>query len=225
VDEVLAVGDAEFQKKAVGKMQDVSKGEGRTVLFVSHNMGAIEQLCNKALILANGTVSYPVNNTHLIVDAYLKKYDSNKYMSSKKNESGKMFLYTSYTRGNDSEKSVFQMDENVIFNMEFLYKDINDKNVEIGIALNDKYDRRILISFQKITFDKDEGKISLSMKLPANLILPGSYYFQMSIYTPYRLFEFFSRLSPFEISLVGTKYINLNYDIGVINYDCEWIKD
>jgi lipopolysaccharide transport system ATP-binding protein len=54
VDEVLAVGDAEFQKKCLGKMGDVSKNEGRTVLFVSHNMGAIQNLCNKAIHLKNG---------------------------------------------------------------------------------------------------------------------------------------------------------------------------
>jgi lipopolysaccharide transport system ATP-binding protein len=54
VDEVLAVGDAEFQKKAIGKMQDVSKGEGRTVLFVSHNMTSIKSLCKTGVILQNG---------------------------------------------------------------------------------------------------------------------------------------------------------------------------
>ena len=58
VDEVLAVGDAEFQKKAIGKMQDVSKGEGRTVLFVSHNMGSIRQLCNHGILLKNGQVDF-----------------------------------------------------------------------------------------------------------------------------------------------------------------------
>jgi len=57
VDEVLAVGDAEFQKKAIGKMQDVSKKEGRTILFVSHNMAAIKTLCNSALLLNNGMIS------------------------------------------------------------------------------------------------------------------------------------------------------------------------
>jgi lipopolysaccharide transport system ATP-binding protein len=57
VDEVLAVGDAEFQKKAIGKMKDVSKGEGRTVLFVSHNMGSIASLCQTAICLENGTLS------------------------------------------------------------------------------------------------------------------------------------------------------------------------
>ena len=58
VDEVLAVGDAEFQKKAIGKMQDVSKGEGRTVLFVSHNMGAVKNLCTKGIVLQNGKVVF-----------------------------------------------------------------------------------------------------------------------------------------------------------------------
>jgi lipopolysaccharide transport system ATP-binding protein len=55
VDEVLAVGDAEFQKKCLGKMKDVS-GQGRTVLFVSHNMAAVNQLCNKGLVMQYGTV-------------------------------------------------------------------------------------------------------------------------------------------------------------------------
>lgn len=56
VDEVLAVGDAEFQKKAIGKMQDVSKGEGRTVLFVSHNMASIRNLCKTGILLDKGTI-------------------------------------------------------------------------------------------------------------------------------------------------------------------------
>jgi lipopolysaccharide transport system ATP-binding protein len=56
VDEVLAVGDAEFQKKCLGKMGEVSKGEGRTVLFVSHNMAAVQSLCEKGILLGNGNV-------------------------------------------------------------------------------------------------------------------------------------------------------------------------
>lgn len=61
VDEVLAVGDAEFQKKAIGKMQDVSKGGGRTVLFVSHNMGSVRRLCKKGILLENGSVKFEGN--------------------------------------------------------------------------------------------------------------------------------------------------------------------
>jgi len=58
VDEVLAVGDAEFQKKAIGKMQDVSKGQGRTVLFVSHNMAAVRSLCQKGIVLRDGMTDF-----------------------------------------------------------------------------------------------------------------------------------------------------------------------
>lgn len=61
VDEVLAVGDAEFQKKAIGKMQDISKGDGRTVIFVSHDMSAIKSLCSRVLVLTNGSVSHVGN--------------------------------------------------------------------------------------------------------------------------------------------------------------------
>ncbi|GAL67636.1 ABC transporter ATP-binding protein [Jejuia pallidilutea] len=57
IDEVLAVGDAEFQKKAIGKMQDISKGEGRTVLFVSHDLSAISVLANRTVVLANGRIA------------------------------------------------------------------------------------------------------------------------------------------------------------------------
>lgn len=74
VDEVLAVGDAEFQKKAIGKMQDVSKGEGRTVLFVSHNMAAVRSLCTRGIMLKNGTVDY-IGSIPDTLDYYLKDND------------------------------------------------------------------------------------------------------------------------------------------------------
>ncbi len=70
VDEVLAVGDAEFQNKCLGKMSQVSKGEGRTVLFVSHNMGAVKNLCTHALLMQHGTLKMN-GNTADIIDAYL----------------------------------------------------------------------------------------------------------------------------------------------------------
>ncbi|RCH54706.1 ABC transporter ATP-binding protein [Mucilaginibacter hurinus] len=71
VDEVLAVGDYEFQKKCLGKMKDVSQGEGRTVLFVSHNLGSIKNLCSKGIFLKNGTLQQ-AGDIDLITDMYLK---------------------------------------------------------------------------------------------------------------------------------------------------------
>ncbi len=70
VDEVLAVGDAEFQKKAIGKMRDVSRGEGRTVLFVSHNMAAVRSLCQKGIVLKNGMLDY-IGSSEKAIDYYL----------------------------------------------------------------------------------------------------------------------------------------------------------
>ena len=81
VDEVLAVGDAEFQK-AIGKMKDVTSGTGRTVLFVSHDMNAINTLCNRVVVLENGMVKL-VENTQKAIELYLE--DNNKSFSTDKN--------------------------------------------------------------------------------------------------------------------------------------------
>ena len=80
VDEVLAVGDAEFRKKAIGKMQDVSQTGGRTVLFVSHNMGSIESLCEKCILMENGQIKN-IGPSKAIIEEYLEggrnlKYDN-----------------------------------------------------------------------------------------------------------------------------------------------------
>lgn len=87
VDEVLAVGDAQFQKKCLGKMEEVSKNEGRTVLFVSHQMDAVEALTNKAIYLKNGTVENQ-GDTKKIVHQYLHDFDSSFELKDYKKRSG-----------------------------------------------------------------------------------------------------------------------------------------
>ena len=77
VDEVLAVGDAQFQKKCLGKMEDVSAKEGRTVLFVSHNMGAIEQLCSSALLLEKGIIARKSGDVASVVKDYVYSGNDN----------------------------------------------------------------------------------------------------------------------------------------------------
>ncbi|MDX2303673.1 MAG: polysaccharide ABC transporter ATP-binding protein [Microscillaceae bacterium] len=91
VDEVLAVGDAEFQKKAIGKMQDVSKSEGRTVLFVSHNMNAVSTLTTKCLVLKNGNVHF-LGQTSDAIGYYLKSnfQYSDTYKAELANEDAKI---------------------------------------------------------------------------------------------------------------------------------------
>ena len=77
VDEVLAVGDAEFQKKAIGKMQDISKTDGRTVLFVSHNMAAVKSLCTKGIVLEHGGITFSGSS-----DDAINYYLENSYKKS-----------------------------------------------------------------------------------------------------------------------------------------------
>lgn len=86
IDEVLAVGDAEFQKKCLGKMEDVT-GEGRTVLFVSHNMGALKTLCEKSILVDGGMIK-KINNTSSIIEEYLGQnvINKNSFKRSKKKE-------------------------------------------------------------------------------------------------------------------------------------------
>jgi lipopolysaccharide transport system ATP-binding protein len=82
VDEVLAVGDAEFQKKAIGKMKDISGNDGRTVLFVSHNMAAVKSLCTRGIVLENGTSVFE-GTADESVDYYLSSSEGNNKLKLK----------------------------------------------------------------------------------------------------------------------------------------------
>jgi len=77
VDEVLAVGDAQFQKKCLGKMGDISKKEGRTVLFVSHNMGIVSELCDKSIYLDKGNL-VKMGESKLVISKYINKFNLSK---------------------------------------------------------------------------------------------------------------------------------------------------
>src|SRR5690554_3853668 len=114
IDEVLAVGDAEFQKKAIGKMQDISKGDGRTVLFVSHNMAAVKSLCTRAMVLEHGRTVFE-GGTDEAVSYYLKN------SFNTKNNIGALSLKV---------KDALLID--------FAFKDAFNKNVKT-LILGDKY--------------------------------------------------------------------------------------
>jgi lipopolysaccharide transport system ATP-binding protein len=86
IDEVLAVGDASFQRKCLGKMDDISQ-QGRTLLFVSHNMGAVETLCNRAVLLGGGKI-VDAGDTHRIIEAYSKTWRQSIELSDRRDRSG-----------------------------------------------------------------------------------------------------------------------------------------
>lgn len=98
IDEVLAVGDAEFQKKAIGKMQDISRGGGRTVLFVSHNMAAIQKLCTKCILLQNGRFIME-GKTEDVINFYLSQsvLNDSEYVFNTKLSGSKLAYATKLT--------------------------------------------------------------------------------------------------------------------------------
>ncbi|CAM3988303.1 MULTISPECIES: ABC transporter ATP-binding protein [Flavobacterium] len=110
VDEVLAVGDAEFQKKAIGKMQDISREGGRTVLFVSHNMAAVKSLCTRGIVLENGCVSFEGISEEAI-DFYLENQrTASEDLKYRNDREGNQFLkFNTITIENSKGKKVDQV--------------------------------------------------------------------------------------------------------------------
>lgn len=125
VDEVLAVGDAEFQKKCLGKMGDISKGEGRTVLFVSHNMAAVKGLCTKGILLENGAVvsEGPISK---VVHHYQKSAASlNQWSGQDGDENMRLIQARIYNEeGNDSFSNTDKIQVSLIFELGEMFKDI-----------------------------------------------------------------------------------------------------
>ena len=139
VDEVLAVGDAEFQKKAIGKMQDVSKGEGRTVLFVSHNMGAVESLCTKAVILKDGQLNFSGSVSEAI-NVYMELY-SHLDGSSK------------ITDGVKKCNSHIKLNEITINGSESNLININQENTKLAISIKGEIQERKKMALEIRLYD------------------------------------------------------------------------
>lgn len=150
VDEVLAVGDAEFQKKAIGKMQDISRGEGRTVLFVSHNMASVKSLCTRAIVLENG-VSVFEGNTDEAVDFYLSsgKEDNKEALQYRTDRfgNGKMKLIeVSFFNKNNKEVNQIISGEYLKIRLIFNKKDntIDYTRVFLGVNFKDEQEQTVL---------------------------------------------------------------------------------
>ncbi len=135
VDEVLAVGDAEFQKKCLGKMKDVSVNEGRTVLFVSHNMGAVQQLCNSGLLLQNGLIQLE-GLAENVVNEYIAKSKISSSLSFKRWGNKKVeFLEVKMFNNNFVEQSEFLMGNDVFLKLKIRF---NEKITYAEIGINIK---------------------------------------------------------------------------------------
>ena len=184
VDEVLAVGDAEFQKKAIGKMQDVSRGEGRTVLFVSHNMFSIRTLCSQGVVLKNGAIDF-IGSANDAVDYYISDIPGN---------SGKVFFSDlSSAPGNDSVRirsMVVYSDRNDgritiddIIHVELVfYNYVMNSMLDCTFELRTSSDIVVFHRWCNFSPEKDSkiGEQSISFDLPSHFLNAGKYYFVVS---------------------------------------------
>ncbi|MCB0517990.1 MAG: ABC transporter ATP-binding protein [Lewinellaceae bacterium] len=139
VDEVLAVGDAEFQKKCLGKMGEVSK-EGRTILFVSHNLGSMRRLCNRGVLLQNGEMAYVGN-----IDTALEKYlnsggtdddgDASNSVSFDLNDSMVQLTEIAVENSQGEGKSTYYYGEKIYVNIKYVARQ-DTRNIGIRIAVS-----------------------------------------------------------------------------------------
>ncbi len=176
VDEVLAVGDAEFQKKCLGKMGDVSKGEGRTVLFVSHNMGSIRQLCTSAMLLNNGNI-VTQGNVDETLSIYLKSNIANGLLAQCKAQgplaTSINFLEFSIN-GVINTEAVFSPSQPLMLKLKYSCLTSMPK---FRASVNFYRDSVLIFTIHNKSWPTEllEGEYLDNFTIPGNLLRPGNY--------------------------------------------------
>jgi lipopolysaccharide transport system ATP-binding protein len=178
VDEVLAVGDAEFQKKALGKMKDVSNKEGRTVLFVSHNMSAVKALCQSGLIFENGKLILQDNIHNTISHYYSRQLSSTATNYFRDGNKKVEFLNLAVLDDLQNERKNFLMGEDIFIKFSLQFNS-NTEDVEVGVNVkNQNHD----LIFHICNYDDDfhisgqsDNIKNFLVKIPAVMLTPGSY--------------------------------------------------
>lgn len=188
VDEVLAVGDAEFQKKCLGKMSDVSSKEGRTVLFVSHNMGAVSALCNKAILMNGGKVE-GYDTTGNIVAKYFSNSTDAAYAfdlagSGQKYGNAIAELLSGCITDNKGEKKgKFNIDDEVRIQMRYRIKqDVNGSVVPNLQVHNGQGDCLFVCNGQDIK-KLEPGVYEATCIIPANFLNDGTHFILLAAIT------------------------------------------
>lgn len=187
VDEVLAVGDAEFQKKCMGKMEQASKGEGRTVLFVSHNMTAVNSLCNKAVYLNNGML-HSMGNTRAILDEYMrteyKKKTHTEYTGDERPGDSIAKLHSARII-NASGHSLNYSDIHSEMGIEIKYEVLKDGYCPVpNIHLHTATNVCVFVSAAPTRSDlKKQGVHNTIVWIPANFLNQGTYVVKVALTT------------------------------------------
>lgn len=208
VDEVLAVGDAEFQKKAIGKMQDVSRGEGRTVLFVSHNMHSIVNLCQRGVVLEDGTVSYIGTAADAIQFYNRNSIDGDSNIFKILNQ-GKKIWFSDFQFVNENKDYYVEAGSKCSFNFEIESLD-NYDGVTLNICVNDLNGVRIftLVSSQiNHVYNIKKGINKMSCTLDKIFLKPGEYLVDFSIIDQFTILDKYSE--PLKIVISASSVYNL----------------
>lgn len=222
VDEVLAVGDAEFQAKCLGKMKDVSNKEGRTVLFVSHNMGAVRELCMNAVLLKNGKLNM-CDSSHNIIHAYINNVKASVpsvYVSRENTNKEIFFKRIEVCNNQRKSRNTFLINERICVLL-YVHGNFSNKQIDIGISVNDVNDRRVFID--KKTFNVSVKDFYCKIILPESLLTPNFYSMDFAIEeVGYGVKDLLRNAIGFDIIKADTEYENLSYDYGLINTKCFW---
>ena len=180
VDEVLAVGDAEFQKKCLGKMGDVSAREGRTVLFVSHNMGAVKNLCTSGIFLDNGTIKMN-DKVGPVIERYFQSQKSSfqKITKNSPREGSGDVLFAGVEILNNKYEPINSTatGEDLIFKF-ILDVRVKSRNIDIGFSIHDEEDNMhsvLYSSYQGKLYDLDIGEHTVYFKLSDNYLSNRTY--------------------------------------------------
>lgn len=207
IDEVLAVGDAEFQKKAIGKMQDISRGEGRTVLFVSHNMDAVRQLCSRGILMENGKIKSTGSIDH-VLNQYSIKEDT--YSKVLFNEDNFETIKPQLKSVNLNEQEI--QNNNLILEAEFV-SSLEINNPSLGIVVYNYLNTPVFGTNSRIHnygYSNKKcmnGKITLLIKdLP---LLPGHYSVSVFFGDSISDFERYEDVLKFEIKDFSKNYVNV----------------
>lgn len=183
VDEVLAVGDAEFQKKAIGKMKDVSQGQGRTVLFVSHNMGSIKQLCRTGVVLKNGQLDF-MDTANNAVDYYIGRYlqnDSAMYFDDLTTAPGNDKVRIRSMEVSDSKGERITIDSDIDVKLVF-FNYVKNSMIDCTFELRTADDTVVFHRWLNFSpnHDSQVGEQQISFTIPKHLLNAGKYYFKVS---------------------------------------------
>jgi lipopolysaccharide transport system ATP-binding protein len=234
VDEVLAVGDAAFQQKCLGKMQDVGRG-GRTVLFVSHNMSAITKLWSRALLLRRGRLAFD-GSTHEAVTRYLAEDTPSgtlrwdlAVLPRRLDEYGEMVRLTvAEARPATGDVSGFRFGEDIRLSVTFVARR-PVPHAAVGVGIDDQYGTRIA------TFNSDETGLTVmaerdraytfDLSVPAPILNPGRYAVSCGVLSGARLLDFVPLAGFFEVRPVSAdtgEHFEPTPGAGPIRMACAW---